>query len=140
MTTAKNTGTAIAPDIKNELLNLIQEGLEKHERKVEADKTVFRRVCGSLDKEMKAFDYTVPDEYTDRNGKKVPYNREMPCRYKIETAFSTLVRTIYRVDAVAKLPSENEADMRQFMLDTLERMKALKESRNNEKESDNGKQ
>ncbi len=129
MTTENITNTVINPDIKNELLNLIQEGLEKHERKVEADKTVFRRVCGSLDKELRSFDYTVPDEYTDSHGKKVPYNRNVSCWYKIETAFSTLVRTIYRVDAVAKLPSENEADMRQFMLDTLERMKALGETR-----------
>ncbi len=129
MTTENNTVTAINPDIKNELAAIVCQAMDMHERKAEADKTVFRRVCGSLDKEMKSFDYTVPDEYTDRNGKKVPYNREVSCWYRIETAFSTLVRTIYRVDAVAKLPSENEADMRQFMLDTLERMKALGENR-----------
>ncbi len=128
------TNTAISPDIKEELLNLIQEGLEQHKKKKEADKTVFRRVCGSLVKELNSFNYTVPDEYTDRNGKKVIYNREIPCWYKIETALSTLVRIVYRVDAVAKLPSERETDIRQFMLDTLERMKTLGESNTADKD------
>ncbi len=134
MIVEKTTGTAITPEIKDELLNLIQEGLERHEQKKEADKTVFRRVCGSLVKELNSFNYIVPDEYTDRNGKKVTYNREVPCWYKIETALSTLVRTVYRVDAVAKLPSEGETDIKQFMLDTLERMKALGESNTADKD------
>ncbi len=99
--------------------------MEQHEKKKEADKTVFRRVCGSLDKELKSFDYTVPDVYTDRSGKQITYNREVSCWYKIETALSTLVRAAYQVEAAAKLPSEKEADIRQFMLDTLTRMKAL---------------
>ncbi len=129
MTIEKTTGTAITPDIKNELLSLIQEGLEQHEKKKEADKTVFRRVCGSLDKELKSFDYTVPDTYTDRSGKQVPYNREVSCWYRIETALSTLVRAVYQVEAVAKLPSDKEDEIRGFMLDTLTRMKALGDQR-----------
>ncbi len=129
MTTDKIAGTAITPDIKNELLSLIQQGLEQHEKKKEADKTVFRRVCGSLDKELKSFDYTVPDVYTDRSGKQVPYNREVSCWYRIETALSTLVRAVYQVEAVAKLPADKEGEIRGFMLDTLMRMKVLGKTR-----------
>ncbi len=129
MTTEKTTGTAFTPDMKNELAAIVQQAMEQHEKKKEADKTVFRRVCGSLDKELKSFDYTVPDVYTDRSGKQVPYNRGVSCWYRIETALSTLVRAVYQVEAVAKLPSDKEDDIRGFMLDTLTRMKALGEGR-----------
>ncbi len=128
MIVEKTTGTAITPDMKNELAAIVQQAMEQHEKKKEADKTVFRRVCGSLDKELKSFDYTVPDVYTDRSGKQVPYNRGVSCRYRIETALSTLVRAVYQVEVVAKLPSDKENEIRGFMLDTLTRMKALGET------------
>jgi len=127
--TTSTIDATLAPAVKNELIRLIDEGIERHERKKEACKTVYRRVCSSLEQELKAFNYTVPDEYTNDNGKKIPYNREVLCWYPIQTALSTLVRAIYQVDAVAKLPADKEAEIREFMQDTLAHMKALRESR-----------
>lgn len=126
MTPENNTSTAIDAAVKNELAAIVQQAMEQHEQKKEADKTVYRRVCAGLNKELASFDYIKPDTYTDNKGKTVPYNRPVLCSYNIQTALSVLIRTAYQIDAVKKLPSEREADIRQFMLDTLERMKSLR--------------
>ncbi len=127
MITENNTGSAINPELRNELASIVRQAMEQREQKAEADKTVYRRICAELNEELGSFDYTKPDTYINSKGQTTVYNRPVPCGYRLKNALSTLLRIAYRADTVAKLPSENEEDIKRFMLDTLERMRALGE-------------
>ncbi len=132
MITENNTRSDINPELRNELAAIVRQAMEQHEQKAEADKTVYRRICAELSEELRSFDYTKTDTYIYSKGQTTAW--PVLCGYKLKTAFSALLRIVYRADTVAKLPSEKEADIRRFMLDTLERMRELGEPPKTRKE------
>ncbi len=124
------TNTTINSAIRTELAAIVRQAMEQHEQKAEADKTVYRRVCAELSKELRSFNYSKPSTYVNREGKTMDCIEDVSYVYELKNALSALLRIVYRANSVTKLPSENEADIKQFMLDTLERMKVLSEQRN----------
>jgi len=116
----------ITPEMKNELANIVQQAMEQHEQHKTAAKTVYRCVCADFDEELHSFDYSNRGTFINCKGVERSWDTKVPCWQRIRGAIGTLLRSVYQVDSVTKLPPEKEADMRQFMRSVLELMKNLK--------------
>jgi len=113
----------IPEDVKDELIGIIRTELERQGQRKMANKWVYCRVCEKLDRELRSFDYIRPAQYRDKNGVNHSYNDEVYCNRRIQDAIGTLLRIIYRVDATAKLPAEQEQNISAFVVSVLEMMK-----------------
>ncbi len=119
--------TTMTPEIREELLSLLREELEQQEERKQSNKTVYRRVCAHFDKELNAFTYTKTGQGIDHNGKPYQYVTTYTSGYKIREAVGSLLRVIFEVDAIAKLPAEKEEKIREFMGSVLALMRELKQ-------------
>ena len=99
----------LTPEVKNELLAMLRAELAQEEQRRQDNKTVYRRACKDLGDRLAEFDF---------NG----------CRmdWKIRDAIGTLLRAVYQVNAVAKLPAEREPEIREFVESVLHLMKDQK--------------
>ncbi len=118
----------VTPEIRSELALIVQQAMEQREQKQVVDKTVYNRICAEFEHQLHSFDYCKPRQYIDRKGVTCQYDAPIPCHYRIQEAICTLLRVTYQVDARAKLPSEREAEMREFMQNVLTLMEQLKSS------------
>ena len=116
----------ITPEVKNELLAMLRAELAQEEQRKQENKTAYRRVCKEFEEEMGSFDYTESRSGYRNDGSRWEVNTSHDVSWKIRDAIGTLLRAVYQVNAVAKLPADKEAEMREFVESVLGLMKDQK--------------
>lgn len=99
--------------------------LEQREQEKKRNRTTYQRVCEPYRARMDAFDYEYTEHYRTPHG---PGQRQVAHKYgyPIQNAMGTLLRAVYGVDAVAKLPAEQEEEMREVFDKILSIMETYK--------------
>jgi len=120
--------TTITPELKTELTSIVQEAMDQRERKKLEDKQVFNRVCKNMEALTESFTFTTPSTYQGSDGRTHVWDKPAISPYQIESAICVLLRCVYQVDAKAKLPSEKESEMHQFMADVFSLMENLRKA------------
>lgn len=113
-------------EVREELLSLVRQEIEQQEQKKAADKVVYRRICEGFKEELDSFTYTKTHEMINRDGSSSQYEISCLSGWKIRDAISVLLRVIFQVNLTAKLPSEKEEEIREFVGSILQLMKTLK--------------
>ena len=117
---------AMTAEVREELLSLVRQEIEQQEQKKAADKVVYRRICEGFKEELDSFTYTKTHEMINRDGSSSQYEISCLSGWKIRDAISVLMRIVFEVNQTAKLPSEKEKEIREFVGGILQLMKNLK--------------
>lgn len=105
----------MTPEMKSEFLTMLRAELERQEREKKQSRSAYQRICKDFEEDFAAFDRVTEHRYMDVDGKTRQYRYEHTMRWKIRDAIGVLLRAAYGVDAVAKLPAEKEAEMREMV-------------------------
>jgi hypothetical protein len=125
----------ITPEVRTELLEMLRQELAQEERRKKENRTAYRRVCKEFEQEMAAYDYVETHSGYRNDGSRWESNTRHNMSWKIRDAVGTLLRAVYQVDAIAKLPEEHEQDMKEFMANILQLMKSFKDEHGNDKKT-----
>ena len=109
---------AMTAEMKAEILAF----LEQREQEKKRNRTTYQRVYEPYRERMDAFDYEHIYHYSTGGQTTV----SCKYRYPIQNAMGTLLRAVYGVDAVAKLPAEQEEEMREVFDKILSVMETYK--------------
>jgi len=112
----------ITPAVREELIAIFMDAQEQHEREARINRAVFPRVCREFEGEMKRYDYVEVQQYPDIEGNLCTRSLDRPMCGNIQSAFSTLLRAVYRVNSASKLPASAEPEMREFIRSVLDLM------------------
>ena len=115
----------LTPEVTNELLAMLRAELAQEEQRKQENKTVYRRACKGLETLFAEFNYTEMESWPGPNSPKVR-EVEHNVSWKIRDAIGTLLRAVYQVNAVAKLPADREPEIREFVESVLHLMKDQK--------------
>ena len=112
---------AMTAEMKAEILAF----LEQREQEKKRNRTTYQRVYEPYRARLDAFDYEYTEHYSTPYG---PGQRQVARKYgyPIQTAMGTLLRAVYGVDVVAKLPAEQEEEMREVFDKILSVMETYK--------------
>lgn len=99
--------------------------MEQREQEKKRNRTTYQRVYEPYRARMDTFDYEYTEHYRYPHG---PGQRQVEHKYgyPIQNAMGTLLRAVYGVDAVAKLPAEQEEEMREVFDKILSVMETYK--------------
>ena len=115
----------LTPEVKNELLAMLRAELAQEEQRKQDNTPVYSRVCAGFSEQFAQFNYTEMEPWPGPNSPKV---REVEHKvdWKVRDAIGTLLRAVYQVNAVAKLPADQEPEIREFAESVLRLMKDQK--------------
>lgn len=117
MTTAQLTA------LKDELMAELRAEMEREKQ----NKTTYQKALEPMKKEISSFDYTAHYSVYNVNGKLCESSKDIRCDHVIRGSIAGLLRVVYKVDAVAKLPSEREKEIQRFVGAVLLLMKQSRE-------------
>ena len=123
----------ITPEVRTELLEMLRQEIAQEERRKKENRTAYQRVCKEFEEELSGFDYVESHSGYCIDGSRWESNTRHNMSWKIRDAVGALLRAIYQVNAIAKLPAEHEQDMKEIMGNILQLMKSLKDESGNEK-------
>lgn len=109
----------VTPEMRSELLTILRTELEREEQREKENRTVYRRICRDFEQEFCRYNYVVERHLTKPDGESYTSKTEYRMHWKVRDAIGTLLRAVYKADAVAKLPAEKEAEMREFVRSVL---------------------
>ena len=116
------TDTIITPEVQTMLAMLVRQELETQLAMRRENRTTYQTICKDFAPEMETYNkYTWHS--TGLSGKKVTLNLESnKWGTKIKSGISALLRAMYHVDYVARLPASAEPEMRAFVRGVLDLM------------------
>lgn len=118
----------ITPEVRAELLTMLRQEMEREERQKKENRTTYQRACKGFQDTFSEFDYINVRSGTRPDGSTWSFQDKRTMQWKVRDAIGTLLRAVYQVDAVAKLPAEEEPQIKQFIGSVLGLMKQQKEA------------
>lgn len=118
----------ITPEVREELLEMLRQELAQEEQRKKENRTAYQRACKDFQEAFAGFDYEEISTGFRPDGSKWDVRCGHKMQYKVRDAIGVLLRAVYQVDAVAKLPAEKEPQMKQFIHSVLNLMNEQKDA------------
>lgn len=118
----------ITPEVKAELLEMLRQELAREEQRKKENRTAYQRACKDFQEAFAGFDYEEICTGSRTDGSVWGFNAGHKMQHKVRDAIGTLLRAVYQVDTVAKLPAEKEPQMKHFISSVLKLMNEQKDA------------
>lgn len=118
----------ITPEVKTELLEMLRQELAREEQRKKENRTAYQRACKDFQEAFAGFDYEEICTGSRTDGSVWEFHAGHKMQHKVRDAIGTLLRAVYQVDTVAKLPAEKEPQMKHFISSVLKLMNEQKDA------------
>lgn len=105
----------ITQEMLAELSPIVRQEIERMKAEAAENRTAWKRLKKEFEERLAGFNYVVDKEYHLTDGSLHHLTSTKRYDHKLLYALSTLLRAVYRVEHVDKIPSEKEREMREFM-------------------------
>lgn len=105
-----------------ELAPIIRQEIERVRAEERENRSAWQRVKREFAERLNGFDYIEKTEFYVVGKTRGSCEREIRYSWKVTGALSTLLRAVYRVENIAKIPAEKEPEVREFVDQVLRLM------------------
>ena len=116
----------ITSEMRAAMMDMLRDELERREREKRENRTMYQRLCRDFEEDFNAFNFVEEKQFQTPDGRQVALCWDRNWYGQLRGAFGAILRSVYGVNHVAKLPADREQEMREMMRGIFDIMKSCR--------------